>query len=92
MGTRPRTTRSWDSRLGTNEDLAAFVAECHRQGIQVVLDGVFNHTGRDFFAFQDLKQNREHSAYKDWYCNVNFWGNNEYNDGFPIKTGADTIF
>lgn len=74
-----------DSRLGTNEDLAAFVAECHRQGIQVVLDGVFNHTGRDFFAFQDLKQNREHSAYKDWYCNVNFWGNNEYNDGFSYE-------
>ena len=74
-----------DSRLGTNEDLAAFVAECHRQGIRVVLDGVFNHTGRDFFAFQDLKQNREHSAYKDWYCNVNFWGNNEYNDGFSYE-------
>ena len=74
-----------DSRLGTNEDLTAFVAECHRQGIRVVLDGVFNHTGRDFFAFQDLKQNREHSAYKDWYCNVNFWGNNEYNDGFSYE-------
>ncbi len=74
-----------DSRLGTNEDLAAFVAECHRQEIKVVLDGVFNHTGRDFFAFQDLKQNREQSAYKDWYCNVNFWGNNEYNDGFSYE-------
>ncbi len=74
-----------DSRLGTNEDLVAFVAECHRQGIKVVLDGVFNHTGRDFFAFQDLKQNREQSAYKDWYCNVNFWGNNEYNDGFSYE-------
>ena len=74
-----------DSRLGTNEDLAAFVAEYHRQGIKVVLDGVFNHTGRDFFAFQDLKQNREQSAYKDWYCNVNFWGNNEYNDGFSYE-------
>lgn len=74
-----------DSRLGVNEDLTAFVAECHRQGIRVVLDGVFNHTGRDFFAFQDLKQNREHSAYKDWYCHVNFWGNNEYNDGFSYE-------
>ena len=71
-----------DSRLGTNEDLTNFVAECHAQGIRVILDGVFNHTGRDFFAFQDIKQNRENSRYKDWYCNVNFWGNNEYNDGF----------
>ena len=71
-----------DSRLGTNEDLTQFVKECHKQGIRVILDGVFNHTGRDFFAFQDIKKNREHSAYKDWYCNVNFAGNNEYNDGF----------
>lgn len=74
-----------DSRLGVNEDLTAFVAECHRQGIKVVLDGVFNHTGRDFFAFQDLRKNRERSAYRDWYCNVNFGGNNEYNDGFSYE-------
>lgn len=71
-----------DTRLGTNEDLVKFVAECHQHGIRVVLDGVFNHTGRDFFAFQDIKNNREASRYKDWYCNVNFYGNNEYNDGF----------
>ncbi len=71
-----------DSRLGTNEDLTNFVKECHAQEIKVILDGVFNHTGRDFFAFQDIKKNRENSPYKDWYCNVNFWGNNEYNDGF----------
>lgn len=71
-----------DTRLGTNEDLTNFVAECHKQGIRVILDGVFNHTGRDFFAFQDIKQNRENSPYKDWYCDVNFWGNNSYNDGF----------
>lgn len=71
-----------DSRLGDNEDLKNFIAECHNQGIKVIFDGVFNHTGRDFFAFQDIKKNRENSLYKDWYCNVNFWGNNEYNDGF----------
>ncbi len=71
-----------DSRLGTNEDLTAFVAYCHEQGIKVIFDGVFNHTGRDFFAFKDIQANRENSLYKDWYCNVNFWGNNEYNDGF----------
>lgn len=74
--------RKLDSRLGTNEDLKAFVAECHRQQVRVIFDGVFNHTGRDFFAFQDIKKNRENSPYKDWYCNVNFWGNNSYNDGF----------
>lgn len=74
-----------DSRLGDNDDLKNFVAECHRQGIRVILDGVFNHTGRDFFAFQDIKKNRENSPYKDWYCNVNFWGNNEYDDGFSYQ-------
>ncbi len=74
-----------DSRLGTNEDLVGFVAECHKNGIRVIFDGVFNHTGRDFFAFQDIKQNRENSQYKDWYCNVNFWGNNSFNDGFSYE-------
>lgn len=71
-----------DSRLGTNEDLTAFVKACHEKNIKVIFDGVFNHTGRDFFAFKDIQQNREHSRYLNWYCNVNFWGNNEYNDGF----------
>ena len=71
-----------DSRLGTNEDLTAFVKACHKKDIKVIFDGVFNHTGRDFFAFRDIQKNREHSQYLNWYCNVNFWGNNEYNDGF----------
>lgn len=74
-----------DSRLGTNEDLKNFVEECHKNGIRVILDGVFNHTGRDFFAFKDIKENRENSQYKDWYCNVNFWGNNSFNDGFSYE-------
>ena len=74
-----------DSRLGTNEDLTNFVKECHKQGIRVILDGVFNHTGRDFFAFQDIKRYRENSQYRDWYCNVNFGGNNSYNDGFSYE-------
>ncbi len=74
-----------DSRLGTNDDLKYFVAECHKIGIRVIFDGVFNHTGRDFFAFKDIKENRENSQYKDWYCNVNFLGNNSYNDGFSYE-------
>ena len=74
-----------DSRLGDNKDLTNFVAECHKAGIKVILDGVFNHTGRDFFAFKDLQEKRENSPYKDWYCNVNFGGNTEYNDGFSYE-------
>ncbi len=77
--------RKLDSRLGDNEDLKEFVSRCHKAGIRVIFDGVFNHTGRDFFAFRDLQKNRESSAYRDWYCNVNFGGNNEYNDGFSYE-------
>lgn len=71
-----------DSRLGDNKDLKSFVKKCHDNSIRVIFDGVFNHTGRDFFAFKDIQSNRENSRYRDWYCNVNFYGNNEYNDGF----------
>ena len=76
--------RKCDSRLGTNDDLKKFVAHCHKNGIKVIFDGVFNHTGRDFFAFRDIQKNRENSPYKDWY-NVNFCGNNSYNDGFSYE-------
>ena len=74
--------RKVDRRIGTNEDFKAYVRHCHDIGIRVIVDGVFNHTGRGFFAFQDIRTWRENSMYRDWYCNVNFWGNNEYNDGF----------
>ncbi len=64
-----------DRRLGTNEDFKNFVNLCHEAGIKVVVDGVFNHTGRDFFAFQDILKYRENSRYQDWYKGVNFgWG------------------
>ena len=50
--------RKLDSRLGDNEDLKNFVATCHEKGIKVIFDGVFNHTGRDFFAFKDIQEKR----------------------------------
>jgi len=77
--------RKVDCRLGTNDDFKHFVAHCHDMDMKVIVDGVFNHTGRSFFAFQDIKKNREGSRYKDWYCGVNFWGNTEYNDGFSYE-------
>ena len=55
-----------DSRLGTNEDLTAFVKDCHDKKIKVIFDGVFNHTGRDFFAFKDIQQNRKNSRNLNW--------------------------
>ncbi|MDJ1122719.1 alpha-amylase family glycosyl hydrolase [Olsenella sp. YH-ols2217] len=82
-----------DARLGTNEDLATLVQEAHDRGIHVILDGVFNHVGRDFFAFQDLLEKRENSPYRDWFCNVNFCGNNSYNDGLCYDNwgGVDAL-
>ncbi len=70
-----------DVRLGTNEVFADVCRQLHSQGIRVVLDGVFNHVGRGFWAFRDVQQNRESSPYKDWFC-IDFGGNSGYNDGF----------
>lgn len=61
-----------DRRLGDNSDFKEFVALCHQSGIKVVVDGVFNHTGREFFAFRDICEKRWDSPYKDWYKGVNF--------------------
>lgn len=43
------------------------IKEAHARGIRVIIDGVWNHTGRDFFAFRDLMDNQEKSPYVDWY-------------------------
>lgn len=74
-----------DRRLGNNEDFKHFVKEAHERGIKVVVDGVFNHTGREFFAFQDIQKNRESSPYCSWYKGVNFGWNSPYNDGFGYE-------
>ena len=69
-----------DCRLGSNQDFQEVCQALHNAGIKVVLDGVFNHVGRGFWAFQDVLKNREASPYKDWFY-INFGGNNNYNDG-----------
>ncbi|MGN0664906.1 MAG: DUF1653 domain-containing protein [Huintestinicola sp.] len=71
-----------DARLGTNADFAEVCKALHNNGIRIILDGVFNHVGREHFAFQDVKQNRERSQYTSWFCNLNFGGNTGFNDGF----------
>ncbi len=70
-----------DKRLGTNEDFKELVAKLHKEGIKVVLDGVFNHVGRGFFAFKDVQEKKWDSEYKDWF-HLSFDGNSNYNDGF----------
>ena len=71
-----------DPRLGTNDDFADVCRELHKNGIRVILDGVFNHVGRDNPMFRDVCTNKSASRYKDWFCNLNFGGNSSYNDGF----------
>lgn len=75
-----RDYRLVDRRLGTNEEFAAVCRSLHQDGVRIVLDGVFNHVGRGFWAFQDVLKNRENSPYKDWF-HINFGGNNGYQDG-----------
>ncbi len=48
------------------------IQEAHRRDIRIVIDGVFNHTGRDFFAFEDLHKNQQASPYRDWYIVESF--------------------
>ena len=74
-----------DRRLGDNADFAAYVKKAHELGIKVVVDGVFNHTGREFFAFRDIQEKREQSPYCGWYKGIWFGGNTCYNDGFSYE-------
>jgi len=74
-----------DRRLGTRADMAALSSEMHARGMHLVLDGVFNHVGRDFWAFKDLQVNRETSPYRDWFQNIRFGETNNYGDPFSYE-------
>ena len=56
-----------DPKLGSLEDFQVLRDEIHRNGMRLILDGVFNHCGRGFFAFVDVMENQEHSPYRDWF-------------------------
>jgi glycosidase len=56
-----------DPSLGTMQDYKALLDVAHKNGVRVVIDGVFNHTGRGFFAFSDILENGPESRYIDWY-------------------------
>ena len=76
-----RDYKKIDCRLGTNEDFAEVCKDLHAHNVKIVLDGVFNHVGRGFWAFKDVQEKKWDSPYKDWFC-INFDGNSCYNDGF----------
>lgn len=80
-GYNTRDYRTIDKRLGTNADFKKVCKNLHKNGIKIVLDGVFNHAGRGFFAFEDVKKNRQNSKYCSWF-KLSFDGNSCYDDGF----------
>jgi glycosidase len=69
------------------------LAEAHARGIRVIIDGVFNHTGRDFFAFADLRQNQDASPYREWYIVAHFDNPDTPPNDFQYKGwwGNDTL-
>ncbi|MBN1648202.1 MAG: hypothetical protein JW874_09230 [Spirochaetales bacterium] len=71
-----------DPRLGTNADLKALVDYFHQHDIRIILDAVFNHCGRGFFAFRDIQRNRQASPYCSWISGLDFGTNTGFNDGF----------
>ena len=68
------------------------VDACHAAGIKVLLDGVFNHVGRGFWAFQDVLQRRGESPYAGWF-EIDWGGNNCFNDGLSYSCweGAQSL-
>lgn len=81
-----------DQRLGSNKELTDFIRNCHMNDIDIILDCVFNHVSRQFFAFKDVLTHRTHSLYKDWF-HIDFNRNNHRNDGFSYQTwdGHDNL-
>ncbi len=79
-GYNTRDYKKIDVRLGDNDDFKKLCKKLHDNGIKVVLDGVFNHVGRGFWAFKDVLEKRWDSPYKDWF-HLSFDGNSNYNDG-----------
>lgn len=74
--------RKVDCRLGDNNSFKKICKTLHDNGIRVILDGVFNHVGRDFFAFKDVQQNLGNSRYCNWFQNLNFGGSSPKGDPF----------
>ena len=71
-----------DVRLGDNASFAALCDALQENGIRVVLDGVFNHVGREFWAFRDVRERGAESPYCSWFQNLNFGGGSPMGDPF----------
>ena len=77
-----------DSRLGTNESFKKLCDTLHKNGFRIILDGVFNHVGRDFFAFKDIQERGMGSIYTSWFHNIRFDRQSPYGDDFSYEGWA----
>ncbi|HEV7732245.1 MAG TPA: alpha-amylase family glycosyl hydrolase, partial [Candidatus Binatia bacterium] len=75
-----------DRRLGDDDTLAALVTACHRRGIRVILDGVFHHVGRAFWAFRDVQANGDASEHRAWFAGIDFSRRSPLGDRFSYDT------
>jgi glycosidase len=74
-----------DRRLGDNPAFARFAEHVHQYGMRLVLDAVFNHVGRDFWAFRDVLEKGEDSLYVDWFTNLRFGKTSPKGDPFRYE-------
>ncbi|GAB3800739.1 alpha-amylase family glycosyl hydrolase [Spirosoma humi] len=74
-----------DRRLGTNQGFQALSKHWHQRGLRLILDGVFHHVGRDFWAFRDVQQQGRQSTYRDWFCGIDFDRSSPYSDAFAYE-------
>jgi cyclomaltodextrinase len=71
IGRETNDSRTWQW-TAADKLFLDLLKQCHERGMHVIIDGVFNHTGRDFFAFKDIRQNQKNSRYKNWYAIESF--------------------
>ncbi|WP_040605729.1 glycoside hydrolase family 13 protein [Salisaeta longa] len=62
----PTDPTTW-RMTGADSLFVALLRAAHRRGLRVIIDGVFNHTGRDFFAFNSVQAEQRDAPYADWY-------------------------
>jgi cyclomaltodextrinase len=77
-----------DRRLGSNQTLKELSREMHQKGLRLVLDGVFNHVGRDFWAFKDVQAKGQASEYCGWFSNLDFGRRSPNGDSFSYEGWA----
>ncbi|MEZ4775938.1 MAG: glycoside hydrolase family 13 protein [Bacteroidia bacterium] len=81
---KPEDPSTWKF-TGADKMFVELVKELHRRGIRVIMDYSWNHTGRDFWALEDVRKNGEKSPYKDWYEITSYDDPNTPEDEFKFK-------